>query len=162
MPYGKPPTKKEMSAYRKAQKAVGGNVTKLNAVQSAFRQKHDYKGWKAKIPAKPKPPPIPANKKGKKIKKMVPAIKVVKGTKKSIDLAPTDKPAKKAKKAKITFDDLYGGGNNTPSGIYINEMTSDMSFAKARAKVRKLLTVYNKTDSPTLSGAYAYIKEMKA
>ena len=68
MPYGKPPTKKEMSSYRKAQKAVKGNKTQLDKIQVAFRKKHNYQGTKKTSVSKPKPPPIPANKKGKRIK----------------------------------------------------------------------------------------------
>ena len=70
------------------------------------------------------------------------------------------KPSVK-KKVKIDFDDLYAGGASK-SGEYINDMADETSFAKARAKVRKLLVVYNKTASPTIAGAYAYLKEQKA
>ena len=122
MPYGKPPSKLQMKAYRKAQKAVMDDPKKLEKVQVAFRKKHDYQGTKKTSVSKPKP---------------------------------------KAKKVKIDFDDLYSGGQGK-SGEYINDMAEETSFAKARAKVRKLLVVYNKTDSPTVAGAYAYIKEMKA
>jgi hypothetical protein len=93
-------------------------------------------------------------------------------------VAPKKAPAKKVapkkvapkkvapKKVKIDFDDLYAGGASE-SGEYINDMTdpdadNPMSFAKARAKVRKLLVVYNKTASPTIAGAYAYLKEQNA
>mgnify|MGYP003631364809 FL=1 len=72
MPYKKPPTKPEKSAYMKAQKAVQGNVTKTNKLRAAFRKKHEYYGPKASVPSKPKPPPIPANKKGKRIPKPKP------------------------------------------------------------------------------------------
>mgnify|MGYP003649369093 CR=1 FL=1 len=68
MPYGKPPSKLEMKAYRKAQKAVMEDPKKLEKVQVAFRKKHDYQGTKKTSVSKPKPPPIPANKGGKKIK----------------------------------------------------------------------------------------------
>ena len=81
MPYGKPPSKLEMKAYRKAQKAVMEDPKKLEKVQVAFRKKHDYQGTKKTSVSKPKPPPIPANKGGKKIK-------------------PTPKPAPPAKKAR--------------------------------------------------------------
>jgi hypothetical protein len=86
---------------------------------------------------------------------------IVKGLK-----APAKKtPAKKVvkKKVKIDFDDIYGGGG-PPGGEYINDWSqeSGSSFAKVRAQVRRYLKEYNKSDNPTIAGAYSYIKKMEA
>ena len=92
-------------------------------------------------------------------------------TTKRIETGPLNKgkvvkaPAKKVvkKKVKIDFDDIYGGGG-PPGGEYINDWSqeSGSSFAKVRAQVRRYLKEYNKSDNPTIAGAYSYIKKMEA
>ena len=89
---------------------------------------------------------------------------IVKGLKASKPIT-LKAPAKKAvkKKVKIDFDDIYGGGG-PPAGEYINDWSeeSGLSFAKVRAQVRRYLKEYNKSDNPTIAGAYSYIKKMEA
>jgi hypothetical protein len=88
-----------------------------------------------------------------------PPLNIVKISTSKDPVPKATRKVKKAKKVKIDFDDLYGGGASS-SGKYINDMADESSFAKARAKVRKYLKVYNKTDdSPSVAGAFAYIKK---
>ena len=51
MPYRKPPSKAEMSAFRKAQTVKNITPEQLRKVRDAFRKKHDYyaTGAKAKV-----------------------------------------------------------------------------------------------------------------
>tara|TARA_R110000868_G_scaffold263437_1_gene522055 strand:- start:1714 stop:2310 length:597 start_codon:yes stop_codon:yes gene_type:complete len=72
MPYGKPPTKKDMSSYRKAQKAVMKDPKRLEKVQVAFRKKHDYQGTKKTSLSKPKPKPVDKPMHWKELAKLVP------------------------------------------------------------------------------------------
>tara|TARA_R110000868_G_scaffold114896_1_gene307362 strand:+ start:25 stop:456 length:432 start_codon:yes stop_codon:yes gene_type:complete len=114
MPYGKPPSKLEMKAYRKAQKAVMEDPKKLEKVQVAFRKKHDYQGTKKTSVSKPKPKEKPNKEKGLKDQSVATLNLIIKhydGSSFNVDkddkFYKSQKKEAKTKRDKIKFIEFF-------------------------------------------------------